>query len=572
MRIYGNATGLKPSQIDRIQRLYRRKIHPDKVISPEAARFLSEVSLEIGRQVGILVNRRGTVEYVIVGDQKGILIPDLSRHRGGPNRLRGLRCIHTHLRGEGLTDDDLTDLALLRLDLMTALAVDANGGSRRMEVGHLLADNPRGERWAVSSYPSPSQCDIEFLSFIGSLEDEFRRSQGLSGSPRDGERALLVGVHRKSRHRAEESMEELKDLARSSGVTVVDCVIQRPHELDFRFLIGRGKLKDLVIRCNQLGVDLIIFDNDLTPTQAAAIADFVEVRVIDRTQLILDIFAQRAKSPDGKVQVELAQLRYLLPRLSGKSTAFSRLAGGIGGRGPGETKLEIDRRRVRDRIHALEKRLNLLSRARNQRRSKRLRNGIPILSIIGYTNAGKSTLLNSLTNSHVAVEDRLFATLDTATRRLRFPRDRDVIVTDTVGFIRDLPPDLIGAFRATLDELRDADLLIHLVDISNPRFEEHIRSVQKILADLDLMHLPRLLVLNKEDLVGEDLVRNVCHRFGGIPISAVRRSTLPRLLTAIEERLWRPPRHSNDEYERGSSLRSERHGDASLTKPNPFDI
>jgi GTP-binding protein HflX len=500
---------------------------------------MTEISSEIGRQLAILVNRKGNVEYVIVGDQRGILIPDLSRHRGGQTRLRGLRCIHTHLRGEGLTDDDLTDLALLRLDLMTALSLDSDGRSGRMDVGHLLPENRRGQQWAISSFQSPTQCDVDFLDFIGSLEDEFQRSEKVRDSGEREDRALLVGAYRRARHSADESMEELKDLARSSGVVVVDSVIQRPHDLDRRFLLGRGKLKDLVIRCNQLGVDLIIFDNDLTPTQAASIADFTEARAIDRTQLILDIFAQRAKSRDGKVQVELAQLRYLLPRLSGRNTALSRLAGGIGGRGPGETKLEIDRRRVRDRIHALEKRLNLLSRARSQRRSRRLESGVPILSIVGYTNAGKSTLLNALTNSHVSVEDKLFATLDTASRRLRFPRDRNVIVTDTVGFIRDLPSDLIGAFRATLDELRDADLLIHLVDISHPRFEDQMESVRKSLADLNLMHIPSLLVFNKEDKVESSAAENVCKRFGGISISAIERSTLSRLFPAIESMLWK---------------------------------
>jgi len=522
-----------------MERLYRRKIQPQRIISPEVGGSLTEISSEIGRQVAILVNRKGNVEYVIVGDQRGILIPDLSRHRGGPTRLRGLRCIHTHLRREGLTNDDLTDLALLRLDLMAAVSMDRNGGSGKMDVGYLLPENPRGQQWAISSFQSPAQCDIDFLNFIQSLEDEFQRSQKVRDSGEREERALLVGVYRRSRYHTEDFMEELKDLARSSGVRVVDCVIQRSHEVDSRFLVGRGKLKDLVIRCNQLGGDLIIFDNDLTPAQAAAIAEFTEVRVIDRTQLILDIFAQRAKSRDGKVQVELAQLRYLLPRLSGKNTALSRLAGGIGGRGPGETKLEIDRRRVRDRIHALEKRLNFLSRARNQRRARRLEAGVPILSIVGYTNAGKSTLLNALTNSQVRVEDKLFATLDTASRRLRFPRDRDVIVTDTVGVIRDLPPDLIGAFRATLDELRDADLLIHLVDISNPRFEDQIRSVQKTLVHLDLTHIPTLLVFNKEDKVESSVAKSVCKRFGGISIFAVNRSTLCGLLATIEKMLWK---------------------------------
>jgi GTP-binding protein HflX len=334
-------------------------------------------------------------------------------------------------------------------------------------------------------------------------------------------------------------MDELKDLVWSSGVTAVDWVIQRPHQVDPRFLLSRAKLKDLVIRCNQVGADLIIFDNNLTPAQVTAIADFAELRVIDRTQLILDIFAQRAKTRDGKVQVELAQLRYILPRLSGKSTALSRLAGGIGGRGPGETKLEIDRRRVRERIHALEKRLESLSRARKQRRLRRLAAGVPIISIVGYTNAGKSTLLNALTNSHVAVEDKLFATLDTSSRRLRFPHERDVIVTDTVGFIRDLPPDLMGAFRATLDELRDADCLLHLVDMSHPRFEEQIKSVQKTLTDLNLIDTTRVLVFNKADKVPSSLSERVCRRFSGVAISALDRSTIGPLLHAMESVLWK---------------------------------
>jgi GTP-binding protein HflX len=495
---------------------------------------LREISSEVGRQIGILINRKGNIEYVIVGDQRGILIPDLSRHRGGHTRLRGLRCIHTHLRDEGLTDDDLTDLALLRLDLMAALSTNRNGGSEKMDMAYLLPDNPRGQQWAGISYPSASQCDIDFLDFIQSLEDEFQRSQKVRDAGESHERGLLVGVYRTSREIASDSMEELRDLARSAGVTALDCVFQRVHQIDSRFLIGRTKLKDIVIRCNQLAADLVIFDNNLTPAQVAAIADFTEMRVIDRTQLILDIFAQRAKSRDGKVQVELAQLRYLLPRLSGKSHALSRLTGGIGGRGPGETKLEIDRRRVRDRIHALEKRLCALSRARRQRRSQRLETGVPILSIVGYTNAGKSTLLNALTNSRVEVEDKLFATLDTSSRRLRFPRERDVIITDTVGFIRDLPPDLVNAFRATLDELRDADQLVHLVDISNPRFEEQIRSVRKTLADLDLARIPRLLVFNKADKVNPARARSVCKRLGGIAVSAVDRATLSPLLEAIE--------------------------------------
>jgi len=332
-------------------------------------------------------------------------------------------------------------------------------------------------------------------------------------------------------------MGELKSLARSSGVQVVDTIIQRPQHLSPATLIGQGKLKDLLVKCLQLGVDLIIFDQNLTPGQIASISDRTELRVLDRTQLILDIFAQRAHSRDGKIQVELAQLRYLLPRLAKKTLAFSRLTGGIGGRGPGETKLEIDRRRVRDRIHLLEKDLRKLGRRRSQRRGLRSKKGIPVLSLIGYTNAGKTTLFNLLTASQFLVEDRLFATLDTATRRLRFPEAHEVVITDTVGLIKDLPKDLIGAFRATFDELQESDLLIHLVDMSDPSYEEHIRNVEGLLEDLGLDSVPRLLVFNKEDRLDRTEAEAIVRKYGAISLSAHRPESLPRLLEAIGRKL-----------------------------------
>jgi GTP-binding protein HflX len=295
----------------------------------------------------------------------------------------------------------------------------------------------------------------------------------------------------------------------------------------------------------QLGVDLIIFDQNLTPGQMATISDITELRVLDRTQLILDIFAQRAHTLDGKIQVELAQLKYLLPRLARKTLALSRLTGGIGGRGPGETKLEIDRRRVGDRIHLLEKELGKLGRRREQRRSRRGKTGIPILSIIGYTNAGKSTLFNLLTQSQFQVEDRLFSTLDTATRRLRFLKtqhplqlENEVVITDTVGFIKDLPKDLMGAFRPTFDELKESDLLIHLIDISHPHFSEHIDAVEKILFELKLDTIPRLRVFNKEDKVGREEREAVCQKYGGISISAFQRESLEKFFSAIDRKLW----------------------------------
>ena len=286
------------------------------------------------------------------------------------------------------------------------------------------------------------------------------------------------------------------------------------------------------------GATLLIFDQNLSPSQIRSIAEATELKVIDRTQLILDIFARRAHSRDGKVQVELAQLKYMLPRLMGKGTAMSRLMGGIGGRGPGETKLEADRRRIREKLSHLERELTVLSEARKQRRQRRVTADLPIISIVGYTNAGKSTLLNALTNSGTFVEDKMFATLDTASRRLRFPREREVIITDTVGFIRDLPKDLMAAFKSTLEELEDADLLIHLVDISNPRFEQQIEAVETILKELKIEGKPKMLVFNKADLVAADTAENIAARYDSVSISALDQNTLRPLLGQIESRIW----------------------------------
>jgi GTPase len=524
---------LKPNQIRRIEHIYRRKIPPQKVITPEIARLLSELSNEIRRQIGILVGRRGSVEFVVVGDQKGITIPDLSRYRSGILRLRGLRLIHTHLQGEPLTGEDLTDLAFLRLDMIMAL-----GSSGLIHSAHLLPDNPGKKVWEIDPPTSVGQLDVDFFKWIQSIEDEFQKGQRSIPLRGATEKAILISVSRENRESLLNSMEELKELAESSGVFVVDSIIQRPQSISPTTLMGEGKLKELLVKCMQLGVDLIIFDQNLTPGQMASISDLTELRVLDRTQLILDIFAQRAHTLDGKIQVELAQLKYLLPRLARKTLALSRLTGGIGGRGPGETKLEIDRRRVGDRIHLLEKEIEKLGRRREQRRSRRSKTGIPILSIVGYTNAGKSTLFNLLTRSQFQVEDRLFSTLDTATRRLRFPKIHKVVITDTVGFIKDLPKDLMGAFRPTFDELRESDLLIHLIDISHPRFPEHIDSVEKILMELKLDHIPRLRVFNKEDKLGRLEGEAICQKHGGICISAVRPESLEKFFLAVDRKLW----------------------------------
>jgi GTP-binding protein HflX len=437
-----------------------------------------------------------------------------------------------------LSGEDLTDLAFLRLDMMVALTVDGKGSSGWIHSAHLLPDNPDKKVWEIGSPSSLSHFDLDFLKWIQSLEDEFQKGQRSIPLKGAKEKAILISVSKENRERLENSMEELKELAESSGVFVADSIIQRPQNISPTTLMGEGKLRELLVKCMQLGVDLIIFDQNLTPGQMATISDLTELRVLDRTQLILDIFAQRAHTLDGKIQVELAQLKYLLPRLVRKTLALSRLTGGIGGRGPGETKLEIDRRRVGDRIHLLEKELEKLSKRREQRRSRRAKTGIPIFSIIGYTNAGKSTLFNLLTRSQFEVEDKLFSTLDTATRRLRFPKIHKVVVTDTVGFIKDLPKDLMGAFRPTFDELRESNLLIHLIDISHPCFPEQIESVEKILFELKLDQIPRLRVFNKEDQLSRGEGETICQKYDGVSISALHPESLEKFFQAVDKKLW----------------------------------
>lgn len=506
--VQGNTQGLKPNQLRRIEKLYSRRIAPQQVVTPEFARHLSELSHETRRQIGALIDRKGYVEYVVVGDARRIEWPDLKRTRVGTGRFRGLRAVHTHLRGEELTQDDLNDLALLRLDLMVAVDVDERTGlPGRVRGAHLLPTTGEEVEEETAAYgffdaPVASQLDVDFLELIESLEEEIARNRraGRRASTRD--RAILVGVASGSLAEAEESMAELRELAVSAGIVVLNEIIQRRQNIDPRTVLGKGKLDDLIVRALRLGADLIVLDRELSPAQVRSVNEATDLKVIDRAQLILDIFAQRAQTREGKIQVELAQLRYMLPRLiAGQDSAFSRLAGGIGGRGPGETKLETDRRRVRDRIKRLEREIETQRQRRQERRKSRTRRQLPIISIVGYTNAGKSTLLNTLTSSEVLAERRMFATLDPTSRRLRLPREQEVIVNDTVGFIRDLPPDLIAAFRATLEEIDESDLLIHLVDASNPRWTQQLESVERILGELGHTSIPRIVAFNKADAV-----------------------------------------------------------------------
>ena len=508
------------------------------MVSPELARHLTETSRRLNRQVGVLLGRDGIIRNVIVGNAHSLTLPDIGRLRGGVGRFRGLRLVHTHLKGEPLTRDDLNDLALLRLDLVAAIEVLGDGLPGRIDLAHLAPLGPDGNGHDSEPFERLQAPDVHQLSFdveatMRALEDEFARVTSAAGETQK-ERALVIGITPEDEH-----FEEMLELVRSAGVAVAGTVRQKRSQVHPRTVVGSGKLQDIVLEAMRSRATVAIFDIDLKPAQGRAFEDATGLKAIDRTQLILDVFAQRARSRDGKLQVELAQLKYSLPRLTEKDAGLSRLTGGIGGRGPGETVVEIGRRRIRDRIRALEKQVESLSRQRDLRRRRRREEGVPVLSIIGYTNAGKSTLLNAMTGSEVESADQLFMTLDPTSRRLRFPREGEVVITDTVGFIADLPPDLVAAFRATLEELADADLLLHVVDAADPRLEQKLESVERLLTELNLEEIPRLLVLNKTDLLEPYEADALARRFNGVAVSAARRRGLAELVQAAEERLGR---------------------------------
>jgi GTP-binding protein HflX len=515
------------------------------VVSPELARHMTEISRRLNRQVGVLLGRDGVIRNVIVGDAHSLDLPDIGRLRGGVGRFRGLRLVHTHLKGEPLTRDDLNDLALLRLDLVAMVEVLESGLPGRVELAHLApstafvpvdGDGSNGHEadlFERIKAPDVHQLEFDVDATMRALEEELARVTSAAGET-EKERALVIGITPEDEH-----FEETLELVRSAGVAVAGTLRQKRKEVHPRTVVGKGKLQEIVLEAMRRRATVAIFDIDLKPAQARAFEDATGLKAIDRTQLILDVFAQRARSRDGKLQVELAQLKYSLPRLTEKDAGLSRLTGGIGGRGPGETVMEIGRRRIRDRIRALEGQVEGLSRQRDLRRRRRREEGVPVLSIIGYTNAGKSTLLNAMTGSEVEAENKLFMTLDPTSRRLRFPREGEVVITDTVGFIADLPQDLVAAFRATLEELADADLLLHVVDAADPRLEQKYQAVGKLLEELHLAEIPRLVVFNKADLLPPHEAKGLAHRYGGVTVSAVKRTGLADLIHAAEERLGR---------------------------------
>ncbi|MBK8010765.1 MAG: GTPase HflX [Deltaproteobacteria bacterium] len=539
----GNTNGLKTRQLERLEATFRRKVLSDALVSPELGRHIAGLSREINRQVGALIDRAGHVERVIVGEPGRLYLPDIGRVRGAAARLRGLRLVRTELRGHGLTQEDLADLSKLRLDAVVVLEVDPAGNLQASHWAHLEVDEFRRQvSPATSTCLSIHALPADGMTLVRAAEGVLSRVFGGDARELGQEGAVLVGVWAKGRGVkaiAEASMAELDELAKTAGVQVLDRVLQIRPEVDPRTVLGRGKIEELTLRALELGAEIMIFDRDLSPSQLRAITNVTDLKVLDRTQLILDIFARHAKSRDGKLQVELAQLKYALPRLIDRSTAMSRLTGGIGGQGPGETKLEIHRRRARDRIHRLTKEIERLSVQRGVRRKQRAATQIPVVSIVGYTNVGKSTLLNALTNAEVIAENKLFATLDPTTRRLRFPEEREIVLTDTVGFIRDLPKDLVNAFRATLEELEDSDLLLHVIDASDPAADQKRRAVEALLQDLKLDHIPRLVVVNKVDEASAPIVSALRHLNQGVAVSALRRQGLDRLLIELENQVFK---------------------------------
>ena len=537
IELYGNADGLNLLQKRRLLNLYRKKVETDRVVSFERARNLMEISREISRQVGIIVNRRGVVEYVVVGTKEGIRLPALSSERVGRARFRGLRFIHTHLNGELLSREDLTDLVLLQLDLTACVLSKPGEPSELIQIAHLMPGARKGPAWEFIGPFPVSELDLNFTEFIAALEAEFVKERGthhLTHAAGQEECVLVVVAQPRKTKNVEERVAELKDLSYSAGLSVLDVALQRPKALHARFLVGKGKIEEIAMECRRLGADMLVFDEELTPSQLNSISSLTGLKVIDRNQLILDIFAARAKTNEAKIQVELAQLRYILPRLAEKESALSRLTGGIGGRGPGETKLEVNRRRTREKIAFLEKKLEEAAKTRERKREKRRQAGIPVVSIVGYTNSGKSTLLNLLTKSSVEVQERFFSTLSPTTRLIKYPSRKQIVLTDTVGFIEDLPEVLLRAFIATLEELEDATLLIHLVDVSSPDFEERIETVNSMIEKLGLSGKPRLLVFNKIDRVDRKFLKAIEGRYGADAISCATEEGIERLVQTIE--------------------------------------
>jgi GTPase len=528
---------LKSSQLKQLQRLYHQRLPGDSLTTPEFSQRLAAISSEINLPVCAYLNRRGQVIRVGVGTPRQTQIPLLELPRYGAERLSGIRCIATHLKQEPPNEAALTSMALQRLDALVVLNITGSGFTRRgggatgyvkeVYLAHLSPQDSRflilsgsanssnkndtifASNWSISS---PTSLDVvtnqDFLEFVEGLEEEFRREYVAQDVDSDNERVLIVGVMTDdiNAQQFQDALIELASLVDTAGGDVIQTVKQKRSRIHPQTVVGEGKVQEIALTAQTSGCNLVVFDRDLSPAQVRNLELQIGMRVVDRTEVILDIFAQRAQSGAGQLQVELAQLEYMLPRLTGRGQAMSRQGGGIGTRGPGETKLETERRSIQKRITRLQQQVNQLQAHRDRLRQRRQHQEIPSIAVVGYTNAGKSTLLNTLTNAAVYTADQLFATLDPTTRRLVVPESgtgepQEILVTDTVGFIHELPASLMDAFRATLEEVTEADALLHLVDLSHPAWLSHIRAVRDILAAMPVTPGPALVVFNKIDQV-----------------------------------------------------------------------
>ena len=537
---FGNAQGLNAREVEAIKALGLLKVPQNLLITQELAHRMTAISDMLHRKVGVILGRNGHVECIVLGDANRAYLPDIGRSRAGIGRLRGIRFVVTTLDNtpnpqnpsELLTMDEITDLAKLRLDFVVAIETNILGAPGRAEYAH-LSPSVKGTtvtRTAVDAFAElPKNAD----EILRAVETELRATAETTTKTANPP-AILVHLNTGEKD-ANERRNEMLELCRTAGIEVVRIIEQRRRTPDPNSLVGSGKLQQIELIALDEDAEFVIFDRELTPAQTRVISRTLPLKILDRTQLILDIFAQRARSLDGKLQVELAQLKYNLPKLIDKDTAMSRLTGGVGGRGPGETKLELNRRKARERMQSLEKELKNRTTHRELQRKRRNAQHIPVFSLVGYTNAGKSTLLNALTHSDVYAENLLFATLDTTSRRLRFPHLQEVIFTDTVGFIRDLPKDLVAAFKATLEELNDADVLLHVIDASNPQIHSQIAAVDAIIKQLGLDDKPMLKILNKTDLIDPQQAIELSRQYDAIAISAKYQSSTLPLIDKIQE-------------------------------------
>ena len=541
--IKGNIKGIRDSVIAELQKLY--DMQSPQLVSQELAVKLADITEYINREISVYITRSGQIIEIAVGDNATVELPSFSGRRGA-GRLSGIRCIHTHPGGNPyLSGVDISALKNNKYDAMVAIGVVSPDFTKSELTFGLITGIDSNENYTAECYGPYSIEDAENINFVNTvstIERILDKQTGTASLQVMSERAILIGMEwgrNDSLWTVDDSLEELKQLADTAGATVIKKFIQKRPKPDPAFFIGRGKVQELALYAHQENIDLCIFDDELSPAQQRNIESVMGIRILDRTALILDIFAQRARTNEGKLQVELAQLQYTLPRIMGKGLMLSRLGGGIGTRGPGETKLEVDRRRIRDRIAFIKDQIEKVKAVRSLHRSKRKKNNVFEVSLVGYTNAGKSTLLNTLTNSDIYAKDQLFATLDPTTRQLTLPNKQEIIITDTVGFIQRLPHQLIAAFRSTLEVVTEADLLVHVIDISHELYKEQAAAVHEVLKEIGAETKPVITVYNKIDKLPPDskLADRLAQEEDTVCISAAKKLNLETLQQMIESHL-----------------------------------